>query len=64
MVKIVIVGGIVVSLGKVLDGRVEYKSRDCLERVCVCFISAGGRVCRLGGRWVVNPSGGLESKGR
>jgi sterol carrier protein 2 len=25
--------------------------------------AAGGRVCRLGGRWVVNPSGGLESKG-
>jgi sterol carrier protein 2 len=23
----------------------------------------GGRLCRLGGRWVVNPSGGLESKG-
>jgi len=25
--------------------------------------AAGGRLCRLGGRWVVNPSGGLESKG-
>jgi len=24
---------------------------------------AGGRVCQLGGQWVVNPSGGLESKG-
>lgn len=24
---------------------------------------AGGSLCRLGGRWVVNPSGGLESKG-
>lgn len=23
----------------------------------------GGEVCRIGGRWVVNPSGGLESKG-
>lgn len=23
----------------------------------------GGAVCRVGGRWVVNPSGGLESKG-
>jgi len=25
--------------------------------------TAGGEVCRLGDRWVVNPSGGLESKG-
>lgn len=25
--------------------------------------AAGGEVCRLGDRWVVNPSGGLESKG-
>ncbi|EDO33253.1 predicted protein [Nematostella vectensis] len=25
--------------------------------------SAGGEVCKLGGKWVVNPSGGLESKG-
>jgi len=24
---------------------------------------SGGEVCRLGSRWVVNPSGGLESKG-
>ncbi|CAH1772234.1 unnamed protein product [Owenia fusiformis] len=24
---------------------------------------AGGEVCQLGGRWVVNPSGGIESKG-
>ena len=23
----------------------------------------GGQMCVLGGRWVVNPSGGLESKG-
>ena len=23
----------------------------------------GGELCVLGGRWVVNPSGGLESKG-
>lgn len=27
---------------------------------CLC---AGGEVCRLGKRWVVNASGGLESKG-
>jgi hypothetical protein len=26
-------------------------------------VRTGGEVCRLGGRWVVNPSGGLESKG-
>jgi len=25
--------------------------------------AAGASMCRLGGRWVVNPSGGLESKG-
>ena len=24
---------------------------------------AGGKVCKIGGKWVVNPSGGLESKG-
>ena len=27
------------------------------------FSSPGGSLCRLGNRWVVNPSGGLESKG-
>ena len=27
------------------------------------FVVVGGEVCRIGGRWVVNPSGGLESKG-
>ena len=27
------------------------------------FVFVGGQVCRIGGRWVVNPSGGLESKG-
>ena len=27
------------------------------------FFVVGGEVCRIGGRWVVNPSGGLESKG-
>lgn len=27
------------------------------------FFVIGGEVCRIGGRWVVNPSGGLESKG-
>lgn len=26
-------------------------------------LSLGGEVCRIGSRWVVNPSGGLESKG-
>ena len=29
----------------------------------ICFVCVGGAVCRVGGRWVVNPSGGLESKG-
>ena len=27
------------------------------------FIFAGGKVCKIGEKWVVNPSGGLLSKG-
>ena len=29
----------------------------------VSLFCVGGEVCRIGKRWVVNPSGGLESKG-
>ena len=29
----------------------------------IVFFFIGGSVCRIGDRWVVNPSGGLESKG-
>ena len=41
-----------------------HQSKLSILMTCVHWLFIlGGEVCQLGGRWVVNPSGGLESKG-
>ena len=29
----------------------------------ISFVYSGGQLCQIGDQWVVNPDGGLESKG-
>ena len=41
----------------------EGRGADLIRSAQWKMNKSGGDMCVLGGRWVVNPSGGLESKG-